>query len=142
MRTAVLATRIMALAAVSAAVVVGLTAGFVLASKGAYDVRPTSAVLAALEAKGAPLAINMHYSGEFGFYGRLKSRIEPRAPWEIAAWAAAHRDGCVIVVYPADQWPPVTTRTPVHQALHRGGGLMVWRVPDILAEPRLLPHYQ
>src|SRR4029078_10628652 len=138
--TAALAARITALDVARAVVVVGLTGAFMHASGQAYDVRPTSAVLARLEAKGAPLAITMHYSGEFNFYGRLKSRIEPTAPWEVASWANAHRDGYVIAVYPAQEWPPATKRTPRHQALHRGGGLMIWPVADVLAEPGVLPH--
>jgi hypothetical protein len=110
------------------------------ASGGAYDVRKTSAVIAALEAKGAPMTINMHYSGEFSFYGRLKSRIEPSAPWELPEWLDANPEGYVIAVYPANQWPPATTKKPVHTALHRGGALMVWRARDVLSEPQLLPH--
>jgi 4-amino-4-deoxy-L-arabinose transferase-like glycosyltransferase len=139
-RAASLATRVKVLAAVGAAGVVVLSGGFMHASGGAYDVRKTSAVIAALEAKGAPMTINMHYSGEFSFYGRLKSRIEPSAPWELPEWLDANPEGYVIAVYPANQWPPATTKKPVHTALHRGGALMVWRARDVLSEPQLLPH--
>jgi len=135
-------TRVTMLAATSCAVLLFLTGSFMRASAPAYDLRSTSAVLSTLEARGAPLAMTMHYSGEFNFYGRLKSRVEPIVPAAAPRWAAEHPDGYVIAFYSPQNWPLPGEPAPQHQTLHRGGGLAVWRAQDLIERPELFKSFK
>jgi 4-amino-4-deoxy-L-arabinose transferase-like glycosyltransferase len=141
-RGASLESRVVALAAAGCAVLLVVITGFMRASGPAYDMRPTSAFLSTLEREGAPLALAAHYSGEFNFYGRLKTRIEPTPPSLVPSWGLEHPDGYVIAFYPVAQWPLAAKTVPVHQSLHRGGGIAVWRARDLARQPALLPSFK
>jgi hypothetical protein len=130
-----LESRVRLLATVTAVGVVVLSWGFLRASGPAYDVRAACAFLARLEAQGATLAVAASYFGQFHFYGRLRSRIEPIAKSGAEQWAAQHPDGYLIAYYEPKRWPP--EGKPAFRALYRGGGMAVWPAREILAHPEI-----
>jgi 4-amino-4-deoxy-L-arabinose transferase-like glycosyltransferase len=136
-RRRMLATRVAVLSAASCATVLVLAWGIVRASSGAYDVRPLSAYLAGLEARGFPLAVPASYQGEFNFYGRLRSRVHRIAAAEAESWARAHPDGYLVAFYSGANWPPGNEPAPAFRTLYRGGGIAVWAARDLVRHPEL-----
>jgi hypothetical protein len=129
--------RIAVLSAATCAAIVVMGLGIARASGSAYDIRAISAVIGRLEAQGAPLAAARTYSGQFTFYGRIRSRIEPTRASSPEQWAAGHPDGYLIAFYQAEDWPPAGEPAPVFRSLYRGGGVAIWRARDILAHPEI-----
>ena len=65
----------------------------------AYDLRPVSARLKALQDQGVPVANEGKYHGQFHFPGRLTKPIDVVEPAAVPAWLAAHPDGRVVVYF-------------------------------------------
>lgn len=137
-----LSTRIKALAAASCAATLVAVWGVGIASWPAYDMRPASAYLSHLESQGAPLAIAASYHGQFNFYGRIKSRIEPLTASAVHGWTRAHPDGYVIAFHPAERWPLGAGSVPAYQSLYFSGGMAVWRARDIARHPELVQSFK
>ena len=62
----------------------------------AYDIRPISAKIKALEDAGVPVANDGKYHGQFQFAGRLVHTIEVTRYYQFAAWFDAHPNGRII----------------------------------------------
>ncbi len=70
----------------------------------AYDVRPISAKIKALQDAGVPLLNHGKYHGQFQFAGRLSQTIEATRSGQFAAWFDAHPGGRVIFyIEPGDK---------------------------------------
>jgi 4-amino-4-deoxy-L-arabinose transferase-like glycosyltransferase len=133
-RKADLGLRIRVLAATTGAMTLVLAWGLMRASQGAYDVRPMSAYLAGLEARGAPLAAITRYDGEYNFYGRLRSRVEV-LDTHPERWARAHPDGYLFVRYHSANWRTAGIPAPAREESYRGATMVVWRAADVAADP-------
>ena len=62
----------------------------------AYDIRPISAKIKALQDAGVAVANDGKYHGQFQFAGRLRDTIEVTRAHQFAAWFDAHPDGRII----------------------------------------------
>lgn len=64
-----------------------------------HDLQVFADRLAAIERKGAPIAFNPKYNGDFNFLGRLRQPLaENRTPEELLEWMKNHPDGYVVMV--------------------------------------------
>ena len=80
--------------------------------------------IAAVQARGAPVAHVGNYHAQFQFLGRLQQPLSVLHDEQLPAWIAAHPDG--YVVYPCKRWQPAPTG--VYGQPYRGGGLRLWPV--------------
>ncbi|WP_047551711.1 ArnT family glycosyltransferase [Methylotenera sp. G11] len=70
----------------------------------AYDIRPISAKIKALQDAGVPLANDGKYHGQYQFAGRLRQAVEVTRADQFAAWFDAHPGGRIIFyVRPGDK---------------------------------------
>jgi hypothetical protein len=126
----------LAVAVLSAGILVIVYLGVFRNAAPAYDLREASRVIAEGEAAGRPVASLSDYHGQFGFYGRLARPIENLPPEQAPAWSREHPWGYLIAYYPG--------RVPghsaaVHQQPYRGGHLVIWEGRVLAADPALLP---
>jgi len=83
-------------AAASLVMVLGLHLALIRTAGLAYDIRPISAKIKALQDAGVPLANVGKYHGQYQFAGRLEHSIEQTQFDQLAAWFDAHPGGRVI----------------------------------------------
>jgi 4-amino-4-deoxy-L-arabinose transferase-like glycosyltransferase len=83
----------------SSLVVVLLYLAVVRTAGLAYDVRPLSARLKALQEAGVPLAHVGKYRGQYQFLGRLQAAPETVAEGDLGHWFEAHPNGRAIVYF-------------------------------------------
>jgi 4-amino-4-deoxy-L-arabinose transferase-like glycosyltransferase len=133
-----LAARIGILAASACAALIVASWALLRVSWPAYDVRPMSAYLAALEARGAPVVAVNRYDAQFNFYGRLKAPIRAIRPEDTLDWARAHPGGYVLVYYHSGRTPPAATPAPAFRQLYDTGIMVAWSAVALLANARLV----
>lgn len=114
-----------------------MAGGVTYVSWPAYDLRPSSRVIAHLAAQGAPLAVLEHDHGQYNFFGRLKKPMVQIDPHELPQWAQAHPQGYVIAYYSDTRWPSVDAQQPYYQSLYRGGWMAVWPARELVQHPQL-----
>ena len=82
------------------ALVVSMLYLAVIRSAGlAYDIRPISSRLKALQEAGVPLAHSGRYHGQYQYIGRLQQAPETVMGGEMDQWFAKHPDGKAIVYF-------------------------------------------
>ena len=113
----------------AAAVVV---AGVVPAFVPYGDPGPAARELAALQARGVPLAHLGKYHGTYNFVGRLHQPMEILDPPEVAGWLAAHPDGRIMTIERGRAAPAAAAR-PDYEAPFRGAWVQLWRGEALLA---------
>ncbi|MFQ5783896.1 MAG: ArnT family glycosyltransferase [Alphaproteobacteria bacterium] len=91
-----------------------------------YDLARISAYLGAHQ--DVPIAYNSHYTGEFGFLGRLKRPIVWVYDGKMKQWMKAHPGGRVILRY--KETPSYVSSAPVLEQQYRGHRLGIWAVPE------------
>lgn len=112
--------------------------GVTQASWPAYDLRPSSSVIAGLAARGAPLAILEHDHGQYNFFGRLTKPIQQVDPQRVRQWAQAHPKGYVIAYYDANRrWSADNGPQPYYHSEYRGGWMAIWPTHDLTRRPQL-----
>jgi 4-amino-4-deoxy-L-arabinose transferase-like glycosyltransferase len=106
------------------------------AARPYYDVRPSSAVLRAVEEQGRPIAHINDYEGQFHFLGRLTKPIAEIAAFEAEDWARRHPDG-VIITYRRDD-PATFGAAPLFRQVFRGRPVVLWEAAQVLAHGQAL----
>lgn len=137
-----LGMRIAILAMSSCAMLLLIMWGLMQVSWPAYDVRALSRNLSALEAAGTQFAKITRYDGEFTFYGRLRSRVEPIVASDAERWSREHPRGYVFAFYSAGRRPPTGESAPAFEQRYRGGTMAAWRAPDIVAHPQIVATFE
>lgn len=99
-----LAAQVRRLACATAIVVGGAQLAAGEALHGAYDLRPVSARLRALQDQGVPVANVGKYHGQFHFPGRLRQPIAVVEPSEMGTWLASHPGGRIVVYFREPQY--------------------------------------
>ena len=126
----------LAVALLSAGILVIVYLGVFRNAAPAYDLREASRLIARAEAAGRPVASLTGYHGQFGFYGRLARPIVNLPPQQARAWSREHPGGYLIATYP-DRVPGHAAA--VHEQPYRGGHLAIWEGRVLAADPALLP---
>ncbi len=93
-------------AAASLVMVLGLHFAVIRTAGPAYDIRPISAKIKALQDAGVPLANVGKYHGQYQFAGRLERSIEQTQVGHLQAWFDAHPNGRVIFYPEGDRDMP------------------------------------
>jgi 4-amino-4-deoxy-L-arabinose transferase-like glycosyltransferase len=107
-----------------------LSAGLLPAFAPYNDPAPVARELAALQARGVPLAHLGKYHATFNFAGRLRVPIEILDPPEVRGWVAAHPGGRVLTV---EHRPvPDGASAPELQVRFRGAWVQLWRGEALL----------
>lgn len=87
----------------------------------AYDIRPISAKIKALQDVGIPLANDGKYHGQYQFAGRLQHPIDQIRDDNYAQWFDAHPSGLVIIYLSSDEKAP--QGRPEFIQPYRGGSI-------------------
>ena len=93
-------------ATASLVMVLGLHLALIRTAGLAYDIRPISAKIKALQDAGVPLANVGKYHGQYQFAGRLQHSIEQIHEEQLVAWFEAHPNGRVIFYVRRDRDMP------------------------------------
>ena len=120
----------LSLASQAATLLVGLV--LIRSLAAGYDVRPMSREIAAVQARGLPVAHFGEYHAQFQFAGRLSRPLaEVRDRDAMQAWLAAHPDGAV-VLYPAPR-ADISAYRPLFVQPYLNGRAALFRAGDARA---------
>lgn len=111
---------------------VALHVAVVPAAMTTQDVRGVAELLHRIEAQGRPVAHAGNYEAQYQFLGRLLHPLEEIERAEVAAWAAAHPRGAVVLY--VRRWVPGERPGPDYAQPYRGQTVTVWSSAAILEE--------
>jgi 4-amino-4-deoxy-L-arabinose transferase-like glycosyltransferase len=131
--------RIATLAGATAALVVALQVAAAPLLQSSFDVTSAAEFLAQAQTDGHPIANVGDYHGQYEFTGRLTKPIDVINADDVAAWAAAHRDG-LIVTYPENDPAHATVEPPLYAHRYRGRYVAVWPAEAAIAQNPTLLH--
>jgi len=106
----------------------------------AYDMRPMSAQLKALESSGTPVAYLGKYPGIYNFLGRLKQSPDLIEANAIAPWFAAHPNGRIVEYFKRTN--PVNLQQVEYMQAYKGITVAILNREQWLATSNSLPTTQ
>ncbi len=98
----------------------------------AYDIRPISAKIKALQDAGVAVANDGKYHGQFQFAGRLRQTIEVTRAHQFAAWFDAHPGGRIIYYVDRDEKVQLGNARPDFLQPYRGGTVGIYSKEALL----------
>ncbi len=122
-------------ASVSLVMVLVLHLAIIRTAGLAYDIRPISARIKALQDAGVLVANDGKYPGQYQFAGRLLGSIEETNARQFSKWFDAHPDGRIIFYFkPNDSKPFDHDRADFIQP-YRGGSVGIYSREALLPSP-------